>query len=76
MPDQLVNKSVNHGFCFNILCVGKCIMCESAFPLSPRAKRPLICFSESQAFPQDVEQCAQYLNCLDSFGPVSAYHNE
>ncbi|MGH0184669.1 UNVERIFIED_CONTAM: hypothetical protein FKN15_015618 [Acipenser sinensis] len=21
MPDQLVNKSVNHGFCFNILCV-------------------------------------------------------
>lgn len=23
MPDQLVNKSVNHGFCFNILCVGE-----------------------------------------------------
>lgn len=24
MPDQLVNKSVNRGFCFNILCVGEC----------------------------------------------------
>ncbi|XP_060537641.1 septin-6 [Pantherophis guttatus] len=23
LPDQLVNKSVNHGFCFNILCVGE-----------------------------------------------------
>ncbi|XP_028671687.1 septin-6 isoform X1 [Erpetoichthys calabaricus] len=23
MPDQLVNKSVSHGFCFNILCVGE-----------------------------------------------------
>uniref|UniRef100_A0A8C7HW60 Septin 6 n=1 Tax=Oncorhynchus kisutch TaxID=8019 RepID=A0A8C7HW60_ONCKI len=23
MPDQLVNKSVNHGFCFNILCIGE-----------------------------------------------------
>ncbi|XP_062998095.1 septin-6 isoform X1 [Elgaria multicarinata webbii] len=23
MPDQLVNKSVGHGFCFNILCVGE-----------------------------------------------------
>ncbi|XP_016523192.1 septin-6-like [Poecilia formosa] len=23
MPDQLVNKSVNRGFCFNILCVGE-----------------------------------------------------
>lgn len=32
MPDQLVNKSVNHGFCFNILCVGECIICN--FPHS------------------------------------------
>uniref|UniRef100_F6XQY0 Septin n=1 Tax=Xenopus tropicalis TaxID=8364 RepID=F6XQY0_XENTR len=23
LPDQLVTKSVNHGFCFNILCVGE-----------------------------------------------------
>ncbi|CAI5793528.1 septin-6 isoform X1 [Podarcis lilfordi] len=23
LPDQLVNKSVSHGFCFNILCVGE-----------------------------------------------------
>ncbi|CAJ0942952.1 unnamed protein product [Ranitomeya imitator] len=23
MPDQLVNKSINQGFCFNILCVGE-----------------------------------------------------
>ena len=23
LPDQLVNKSVSQGFCFNILCVGK-----------------------------------------------------
>ena len=23
MPDQLVNKSVSQGFCFNILCVGE-----------------------------------------------------
>lgn len=28
MPDQLVNKSVNHGFCFNILCVGECVICN------------------------------------------------
>lgn len=32
MPDQLVNKSVNHGFCFNILCVGECVMSELLFP--------------------------------------------
>ena len=25
LPDQLVNKSVASGFCFNILCVGKYI---------------------------------------------------
>lgn len=31
MPDQLVNKSVNHGFCFNILCVGEYIMHEMSF---------------------------------------------
>ena len=23
LPDQLVNKSVSQGFCFNILCVGQ-----------------------------------------------------
>ena len=23
LPDQLVNKSVAQGFCFNILCIGK-----------------------------------------------------
>lgn len=23
LPDQLVNKSVSQGFCFNILCVGE-----------------------------------------------------
>ncbi|CAH2315011.1 septin-6 isoform X1 [Pelobates cultripes] len=23
LPDQLVNKSISHGFCFNILCVGE-----------------------------------------------------
>lgn len=31
MPDQLVNKSVNHGFCFNILCVGECVICDIGF---------------------------------------------
>ena len=25
LPDQLVNKSVNKGFSFNILCIGMCI---------------------------------------------------
>ena len=24
LPDQLVNKSVGQGFCFNILCIGEC----------------------------------------------------
>lgn len=24
LPDQLVNRSIQQGFCFNILCVGKC----------------------------------------------------
>lgn len=23
LPDQLVNKSITQGFCFNILCVGE-----------------------------------------------------
>lgn len=32
MPDQLVNKSVNHGFCFNILCVGECVICNFSIP--------------------------------------------
>ena len=29
LPDQLVNKSVQQGFCFNILCVGK----SESFPV-------------------------------------------
>ncbi|KAI2656855.1 Septin-6 [Labeo rohita] len=32
MPDQLVNKSVNHGFCFNILCVGSASMLQHNQP--------------------------------------------
>lgn len=76
MPDQLVNKSVNHGFCFNILCVGECIMHECDFPPFPQAIRPLICFSESHSFPQDAKQFAQCLSCLNSFGPVSGHSND
>ncbi len=26
LPDQLVNKCVNKGFDFNVLCIGECIM--------------------------------------------------
>ena len=25
LPDQLVNKSVNKGFSFNVLCIGMCV---------------------------------------------------
>lgn len=27
LPDQLVNRSIQQGFCFNILCVGECPAC-------------------------------------------------
>lgn len=31
LPDQLVNRSIQQGFCFNILCVGEC----QILPLTP-----------------------------------------
>ena len=33
LPDQLVNRSIQQGFCFNILCVGECLACPDFFVL-------------------------------------------
>ena len=30
LPDQLVNKSVQNGFVFNILCIGKILLFQSS----------------------------------------------
>lgn len=39
--------------------------------LSSHTKGRLICFNETQAFPQDAKQFAQYLTHLNTFGLVS-----
>ncbi|NXG29026.1 SEP10 protein, partial [Dromaius novaehollandiae] len=57
LPDQLVNKSIKQGFCFNILCIGKyrtvracCLYIQQHFLFENRLQ---------SGFKQDKE----YLNC-------------
>ena len=45
LPDQLVNKSVSQGFCFNILCVGQCKHTCRIF-LFHYAIHIMICYSQ------------------------------